>query len=75
MKTKIEVWGGYHDIMTPITLSVDINAVPQHADTANWLTEPGVLSAGQLRRLRRHLCPSYGACDCGLYHGTKWQEK
>lgn len=73
MKKTVEVWGGFHNVAS-IKLRVDAANIPERqTQNACWLEEPGILTEGQAKRLRRHMCGISG-CWCGLQHGSQWAE-
>lgn len=65
MKTKkIEIWGGFHNQMTPIVVRVPADADLREQGLLN------ILSEDQTKRVQRHMCGIKG-CLCGVHHGWK----
>ena len=66
-KITIEIWGGFHNQMTPIRVRVP-----------EWAPDEGInycldcLSDSTRKRVMRHMC-GHKDCLCGPHHGWQWE--
>ena len=70
--TKIEIWGGFHNQMTPVVVRVPSEAIENGMHIGDILHT--VLSDGQRKKVNKHMCSSHG-CWCSFNHGWQWSEK
>ena len=61
MKKTYEIYGGYHNVLTPIRIKAD----PEIVESNGIL---GAVSDATATRIRRHMCGIKG-CMCDVHHG------
>lgn len=72
-KILIDVWGGFHDTRSVVTLRIDSDYInPDGHYGPDWVS---ALSKAQLKRANRHLC-GLSDCKCGGVNGNgvQWSE-
>jgi hypothetical protein len=57
---KIDVWGGFHNVMQPVTVYAKIDEKRGAI----------IISPHQLEKISSYMC-NYSGCICGMSHG--WQ--